>query len=418
MRHANDVANAMPRKGKELSPLELFSGVQVAPKLHHFHVFGCPTYMLDTTLQSGQGAHKWKQHSRLGVYLGPSPNHTRSATVILNPQTSHVSPQFHIKFYDFFETVQDKSTDLDAPDPEWKYLSSFAKKGPAKVGAMGGLDSLYVPRRGATAATIPPQESTGNDCSPDPHQDLPLPLENDDDEPNLLAPPQPVAPAAPPQPQQELPTVAARQTRRSRVIKNIPRYVQSVAIRNRGLAAWELLIDQDEQEESPMAATEFATQKALEEPIAYAATDNPDILYWDQAMKAHDRDKFIEAVGVELDSHERMGNYEPVPIDKVPKGTKLLDVVWSMRRKRHIKTQEVYKWKVRLNVHGGQREHGVHYWDTYAPVVTWQTVRLFPILSSSLGGTVGSWISLWHTCKHQQKCPSTYDFHKGTKERV
>ena len=56
-----------------------------------------------------------------------------------------------------------------------------------------------------------------------------------------------------------------------------------------------------------------------------------------------------------------------------------------MRRKRRINTQEVYKWKARLNVHGGQQEHGVHYWDTYAPVVTWQTVRLFLILSLLLG---------------------------------
>ena len=102
-------------------------------------------------------------------------------------------------------------------------------------------------------------------------------------------------------------------------------------------------------------------------------------------MKAHDRDKFIEAVGIELDGHEKMGNYEPIPIRDVPKGTKLIDMVWSMRRKRCIKTQEVYKWKVRLNVHGGQQEHGVHYWDTYAPVVTWQMVRLFLILSILLG---------------------------------
>ena len=61
MRHANDVANATPRKGQELSPLELFSGVQIAPKLRHFHAFGCPTYVLDNTLQSGQGAPKWKE---------------------------------------------------------------------------------------------------------------------------------------------------------------------------------------------------------------------------------------------------------------------------------------------------------------------------------------------------------------------
>ena len=32
-------------------------------------------------------------------------------------------------------------------------------------------------------------------------------------------------------------------------------------------------------------------------------------------------------------------------------------------------------------MHGGQQEHGVHYWDTYAPVVPCQTVRFFLILS-------------------------------------
>ena len=98
-------------------------------------------------------------------------------------------------------------------------------------------------------------------------------------------------------------------------------------------------------------------------------------------MKAHDRDKFIKAVGIELDGHEKMGNYEPIPIRNLPKGTKLIDMVWSMRHKRCINTQEVYKWKAHLNVHGRQQEHGIHYWDTYAPVVTWQTVHLFLILS-------------------------------------
>ena len=93
MRHANDEANATPRKGQELSPLELFSGVQIAPKLRHFHAFGCPTYVLDNALRSGQEAPKWKERSRLGVYLGPSPNHTRYMALVLNPRTGHVSPQ-------------------------------------------------------------------------------------------------------------------------------------------------------------------------------------------------------------------------------------------------------------------------------------------------------------------------------------
>ena len=36
-------------------------------------------------------------------------------------------------------------------------------------------------------------------------------------------------------------------------------------------------------------------------------------------------------------------------------------------------------------MHGGQQEHGVRYWDTYAPVLTWQTVCVFLILSLLLG---------------------------------
>ena len=119
IRHANDVANATPRKGDDRSPLERFSGVDITPKFRHFHAFGCPTYVLDNALQSGQGAPKWKQRSRLGVYLGPTPNHARSVALVLNPRTGHVSPQFHVKCDDFFETVQDKSTDMDAEIPQW-----------------------------------------------------------------------------------------------------------------------------------------------------------------------------------------------------------------------------------------------------------------------------------------------------------
>ena len=295
-----------------------------------------------------------------------------------------MSPQFHVKFDDFFETVQSKSTDLDTPDPAWKYLSGFAaKKGTTKADDKGVLDGLLAPRRGATA--VQPTAASQQEQPAGLNQDLPFPLDtgtNDNEQPVTA---QPTAPAETPLPPQDPPTTLVRQTRSGRVIKNTPRYDQSMALRDHGIVAWELMIDQDKQEDQPTAAAQFTMQKALEDPIAFAATTNPDILYWDQAMKAHDRDKFLEAVSVELDGHKRMGNYEPIPIEKVPQGTKLIDMVWSMRRKRRINTQEVYKWKARLNVHGGQQEHGVHYWDTYAPVVTWQTVRFFFILSLLLG---------------------------------
>ena len=160
MRNANDMANATPRKGEDQSPLEKFTGVPVRPKLRHFHAFGCPTYVLDNALQSGQGVSKWKQHACLGVYLGPSPSHARTVALVLNPRTGHISPQFHIKFDDFFESVGDSRTDMDAPKPEWKYLSGFAiKNGAVDMGSKGALVNLLAPWRGATkviTVTSPP----------------------------------------------------------------------------------------------------------------------------------------------------------------------------------------------------------------------------------------------------------------------
>lgn len=56
-----------------------------------------------------------------------------------------------------------------------------------------------------------------------------------------------------------------------------------------------------------------------------------------------------------------------------------------MKRKRDIRTRQVYKHKARLNIHGGQQEYGVHFTETYSPVVNWYTVRLLLILSKVHG---------------------------------
>jgi hypothetical protein len=51
----------------------------------------------------------------------------------------------------------------------------------------------------------------------------------------------------------------------------------------------------------------------------------------------------------------------------VPKVVKVLESVWSMKRKRDIKTRKVYKHKARLNVHGGQQEFGVNFFEAFHP---------------------------------------------------
>jgi hypothetical protein len=41
----------------------------------------------------------------------------------------------------------------------------------------------------------------------------------------------------------------------------------------------------------------------------------------------------------------------------------------------------ITKWKAWLNVHGGREQHGINFWETYAPVVNLSTVRLVLTLS-------------------------------------
>ena len=130
-----------------------------------------------------------------------------------------------------------------------------------------------------------------------------------------------------------------------------------------------------------MAQRQYETQKGMLEPVVYAVSANPDIMYLHEAMKAPDRDQFKKAVDKELKDHIAHKHWEVVPRSEVPKGTRVLDMVWAMRCKRHIDMCEVYKWKAWLNIHGGQQQHGIDYWETYAPVVTWQTIHFFFMLA-------------------------------------
>ena len=50
-----------------------------------------------------------------------------------------------------------------------------------------------------------------------------------------------------------------------------------------------------------------------------------------------------------------------------------------MRRKHNLTTNEITKYKARLNVHGGMQTYGLNYLETYAPVVTWFSIRLLII---------------------------------------
>ena len=125
----------------------------------------------------------------------------------------------------------------------------------------------------------------------------------------------------------------------------------------------------------------YEVEEEMDDPMAFAASNNPDIMYLDEAMAAPDSKQFREAMAKEVESHEDWQHWELVSKASLPPDTEILPAVWAFRRKRRITTQEVYKWKARLNLHGGKQTKGVNFWETYSPVVGWSTIRLFLVMT-------------------------------------
>jgi hypothetical protein len=75
-------------------------------------------------MQSGKKIPKWMPRARVGIYVGKSLRHARSVSLVLNPRTGLVSPQYHCKYDDTFETVRGLREDTHGT---WKEKCGFSK---------------------------------------------------------------------------------------------------------------------------------------------------------------------------------------------------------------------------------------------------------------------------------------------------
>ena len=120
------IHNTVPVLLDGRSRLELFSGANVGFRMKDNHAFACPVFALQNTLAAGITIPKWSPRSRLGLNLGPSPNHARNINLVLNLNTGLISPQFHCRYDDFFETTQHSERDI-VTSANWKQLAGFTK---------------------------------------------------------------------------------------------------------------------------------------------------------------------------------------------------------------------------------------------------------------------------------------------------
>ncbi|CAJ1938910.1 unnamed protein product [Cylindrotheca closterium] len=135
-------------------------------------------------------------------------------------------------------------------------------------------------------------------------------------------------------------------------------------------------------------AEELVDECITANPMAFAATlADEDTMYLHQAKKERDWIHFHTAMVKEIEDHTKGGHWEIVPRKSMPQGHKAMRGVWSMKRKRRVGTGEIYKWKARLCIDGSSQEKGVNYWDTYSPVVAWETIRSLLTLAIMNGWT-------------------------------
>jgi hypothetical protein len=76
--------------------------------------------VLDNDLAAKKSIPKWEERARIGMYLGPLPQHARSVGLVLNLMTGHVPPPFHCKYDPKFEAVIG-----NLPPSDWQRLSKF-----------------------------------------------------------------------------------------------------------------------------------------------------------------------------------------------------------------------------------------------------------------------------------------------------
>ena len=350
----------------------------------HWKPFGCPVFVLDEQLQSGRPYQKWKQRARVGIYLGQSPIHNRNVALVLHRNTGHVSPQFHVKFDPSFHTVQQ-----DKLDCTWQQATYFVQPPPEKQ------LTKQIKQPKSTPDTQQVQTS---------HREADKSLQHPSMNRERIDPRQQEKPTEPTITTAKQPPVQRTKIQQQDQGAHItqsqqggPSLHRSQRVRSTPQRLIELMYAEMEQHEISGELLSFSTlfprDATMDMPsnplMAFKATNSdPDTMYHHQAMRQRDRAQFIGAMQNEMDSQLQDGNFEIVHRSKIPNGTKVFPAVWQMRRRRDIATQQIKKWKARLNFDGSSIKKGVHYDYSYAPVASWGSIQLALAIA-----TAHNWVS-------------------------
>ena len=123
--YATYLYNHTPNPDSGVSPAEIFSQtLSDHSALRNAHIWGCPVYVLEPRLsQVGAKIPKWQPRSRRAQFVGMSPVHAENIGMVRNLNTGYISPQFHVVYDDWFETVYAPD---GPPPPQWDELCIYS----------------------------------------------------------------------------------------------------------------------------------------------------------------------------------------------------------------------------------------------------------------------------------------------------
>ena len=475
-----------------LSPLKKFTRQKFADYNHlrRSHVWGAPMYVLDPTLQNGKKLPKFNPRSRQGKFVGFSKLHSSNVALVLNRSTGAISPQYHVVFDDYFQTVRGATdaevVDLNAIDwPNFitstnteRYYDDSDEDNPppplhddwnidrngATVNASEGvvseiqmpvvqpLSSAAVPSKsvkfelpdvaqegvsrpssaseGATARNGSTSAVAEGELPPA----APAPMPSADVEPELepeLEPDPLPAPIAPPTIDDARDDArrnlrrSGRRRRKNQFVFNpdhlsegdmdqsdfdqcfltldesafqskskftqadLDSYVLNGLNWHSSVSA--LLSSQDIANEDSRRF--FNAMEYLQDPVSLeldelptlalfhlasaSASDNPR---YHEAMSGSNKEGFTDASIVEISTLQHMDAWTQVLRTAA---MNVLPSTWAFKIKR-FPDGLIRKLKARFCVRGDKQIEGIDFFDTFAPVVQWSTVRLLLVLSLTL----------------------------------
>lgn len=421
MDHAVYLWNNMPKNRNGHTPAELFSGTTTYDDdaITRARIWGCPAYVLDPTLQDGKKLPKWKPRSRIGVYLGVSPTHASTVGRILHPSTGHISPQYHVVYDELFQTVPGHIVDQVFDSTLWDSLMSLE-----------GLEQTIDPTD-IHGDTVPYQEFFDDYCeestsaSSVPEGDADHDTDETSESEGASVSEGASLPEGDPSELDMEPQWVT--TRSGRRVRRNPRYAANFLAhhdmeprpRNRPLHVHNrILADGGQRHVRPAALhnqfihgldwnESISMMKTLQgrrallelskdynpdletqedwSPLvlaAKAADADADTLSFEEAMNHPQADGFWKAAEDELKTLiEDFDVWDEVPREP---WMNVLPSTWAFRIKR-FPTGAIRKLKARFCACGYRQIKNVDFFETYAPVVSWTTVRLLLILSIELG---------------------------------